>query len=675
MPSDIASTFSQMTAKIGSLADLNCIVLCLDAGGRITFLNPFGLHFFGYEKREIIGTLAVQTLFPENTDRNSNPLACIGIPPSGNEKIAHQTCECQRKRGERAWIAWSSQTVHHTAGDGAQVLCIGHDITEFIHRKNKPPIEKAQSTDPDQRQYQDLQALQARLEEEKQAHEKVKRALKESQNHYRLFSKAVTEGILFLEDDIALEVNEAFVDMAECPRNQIIGMAIMRRFISPPDIQRVKRITDSDDDYPFEAMACSTKGRLFPVELRCLAGNLAGRPCRVICVRDISHRKKTERQMIQSQKMEAIGTLASGLVHDFNNMLAGIQGNVDVIRHQISPNSPHQKGLDLISNIVERGAKLSGQLLGYARGGQSELTQIDLNRLIEDAIDMFGSASREVHIQTRLGIDTPCVTGDATQIEQVLLNLMINAVHAMPTGGRLTIETRPTVLTSDVKRPYEIIPGDYAMLVVQDTGHGMDQETQKKIFEPFFTTKPKGQGTGLGLASTYGIIKNHKGYIDVSSEPGVGSRFSVLLPASAKAKKTKPAETAAQDKEAPTILMVDDETDFLLLGGQMLSLLGYQSLTTDNCSEAITQFKHSADKVDLIIMDMIMPDGSVEDTIQKLRELDPKVPILLSSGHSQNGETGRRLMPYCDDFIQKPFRLALLSQKIKALLGTTDDEN
>jgi CheY-like chemotaxis protein len=242
-------------------------------------------------------------------------------------------------------------------------------------------------------------------------------------------------------------------------------------------------------------------------------------------------------------------------------------------------------------------------------------------------------------------------------------------------GGDLIIETKPMVLTSEIKRPYEIIPGDYTMLIVEDTGHGMDEETQQNIFEPFFTTKDMGKGTGLGLASTYGIIKNHKGYIDVSSEPGVGSRFSVLLPAPSETEKDTPADTALMDKVSPIILMVDDEADFLLLGHQMLSLLGYRPITAKDCHEALTQFNQSPEKIDLVIMDMIMPDGAVGETVQSFRETNPNVPILLSSGHSQNGEIGRKLMQHCDGFIQKPFRLASLSQKIKELLGTAENEN
>jgi two-component system, cell cycle sensor histidine kinase and response regulator CckA len=675
MPSDIASPLSPLAAEIGPLADANCIVLCLDDGGRITFLNPFGLNFFGYQQSEIKGCPAIGTIFLPKEHCDLNPAHKIGSPACQPAGDAHQISECRRKEGDRRWVVWSSRAFRDTAGEVTEHLCIGHDVTDYKTNATKLEEDRKQLAGTLQWQNTRLQEVKERLrEEDEEAHENDMRALKEGQDRYRLFSTVSTEGILFHDNGIAMEVNEALVAMVECPRDQIIGMDIVRRFIVPEDALQVKQKMASNGDHLYEVTARSAKGRTFPVELRSRPGKLGDRPCRVVCVRDISHRKKTERQMIQSQKMEAIGTLASGIVHDFNNMLAGIQGNVEVIRHQLSLKSPHQKGLDLISQIVERGAKLSGQILGYARGGQSEITEINLNRLVEDTLAMFGSANKQINVQTRLSTNTPGVRGDRTQIEQILLNLMINAVHAMPSGGNLMIETKPAVLTNDIKRPYEIIPGDYAMLAVHDTGHGMDQETQKLIFEPFFTTKARGQGTGLGLASTYGIIKNHKGYIDVSSEPGVGSRFSVLLPASTGKEKPTPADTRVE-KGSETILMVDDEADFLVLGRQMLTLLGYQPITAGDCDEALTQFKQSAGKVNLVIMDMIMPGGAVDETIQKLREIDPAVRILLSSGHSQNGETGRKLMQNCNGFIQKPFRLASLSQKIKELLGTAKNED
>lgn len=675
MPTDTASPSSLLTTRNTHLANLDCIVLGLDDRGQITFLNPFGLHFFGYQQPEIIGSTALDTLFPENAHCHLNVLNPSADTGQQTKKNAHQLCECRRKNGKPAWIVWSSHAVDDANKKTTSHLCIGHDITQYVINATKLEREKSRLGTLIQLQQKQLQKIKAHLQEEKNAHKNNKKKIAKNQDRYRLFSEVTTEGILFHENGIALEVNEAFAAMVDCPRKKIIGLDVVRYFVAPQNNHQVKQKMVSSEDQVYEATVCSTTGRTFPVELRSRPGKLGGRPCRVACVRDISHRKKAERQMIQSQKMEAIGTLASGIAHDFNNMLAGIQGNVEVIRHQLSPDSPHHKGLDLVSQIVERGTRLSGQILGYARGGQSELTEINLNQLVEDTLDIFGFTNRPVSVQTYLCAETPSIRGDRSQIEQVVLNLMINALHAMPMGGEMTIETKPTILTSDIQRPYEIIPGNYAMLIVDDTGHGMDEETRKNIFEPFFTTKKMGLGTGLGLASTYGIIKNHNGYIDVTSQLEMGTRFSVLLPACPETKKTTPEDARAMDKGKQTILMVDDETDFLLLGQQILNLLGYHPITAENCNDALVQFKQSSDKIALVIMDMIMPDGDVHETIQRLREMKPNIRILLSSGHSQDGEIGRKLMPHCQGFIQKPFRLASISQKIKEMIGTTENEN
>lgn len=674
MPSDNPSPLSPPTLGRASLADANCIVLRLDGRGRIIFLNPFGLNFFGFRKSEILGRFAVGTLLPEKDHDGVDLTDMIAALLRKPEDYARQINENRKKNGERVWVIWSNRGVRNAAGKITEILSVGHDVTDRKILENMLEKAKVKLTTTVLQQNTRLQEANARLKREVEERKKAEQALEESRDRYRLFSMVNTEGILFHDNGIAIEVNAAFANLVDCPREEILGMDVVSNFVSPDDIPQVKQKIASNNDHVYEITARSATGRLFPAELRSLPGQLDGRPCRVVGVRDISHRKKTERQLIQSQKMEAVGTLASGIAHDFNNMLAGIQGNVEVIRHQLSPSSAHQKGLALISQIVERGAKLSGQLLGYARAGQEEIIEIDLNGLVEDALEMFGHSNRRINLKTRLNAETPNVRGDRTQIEQVLLNLMINAAQAMPTGGDLTIETDATVLSDNEKRDYEIIPGRYALLVVHDTGHGMDRETQKLIFEPFFTTKAKGQGTGLGLASTYGIVKNHKGYIDVSSKPGVGSRFGVLFPA-VSGKKSPPPKEKREKTDTETIMMVDDEPDFLDIGHRMLTLLGYRPVTAGDGDDALIRFKELSGKINLVIIDMIMPGCAVDETIRRLREIDPAVRVLLSSGHSLNNETGRMLMQICDGYIQKPFRLAALSQKIKELLGTADNEN
>ena len=673
MISNKSPTHGECNADPISLSDANCIVLRLDGEGRVLFLNPFGLDFFGYRKAEIIGRHAVETILPER-ENNGNALpAMIDETIYRSADNLQQVDENCRKNGDRVWVLWSNRAFRDETGKVTQILCVGNDITDQDVFEAVIDAAGVQLTTATPAPTSHLQETITQLRKKAEEHKKARRAMSESRDRHRLFSQASTEGILIHDNGIAIDFNDAFSDLFECPRNRLIGMDIIRDLVSPEDAPLVKQIINANDDRVFEITARSITGRLFPAELRSRTGELVGRPCRVVSVRDITHRKKTERQLIQSQKMEAVGALAGGIAHDFNNMLAGIQGNVEIIRHQLSPNSTHQKRLSIINQIVQRGAKLSGQLLGYARGGQTEVNEINLNRLVDDTLEMFGNAHRQITIQTHFSSDLPTIRGDHTQIEQVLLNLMINAVHAMPSGGSLFIETNTTVLSALETRAYEIIPGHYAMLSVRDTGHGMDRETRKQIFEPFFTTKAQGQGTGLGLASTYGIIKNHKGYIEVYSEPGVGSQFNVLLPVSDGAENAATTMDPSTEKGTETILIVDDEPDFLDVGREMLLLLGYAVTTAADSAEAVARLKKQTGKIKLVIVDMIMPGLSVDETIRRFKEIDPTVRILLSSGYNRNTEAARNLMRSCHGFIQKPFRLASLSKKIRELLGTTVD--
>lgn len=658
-----------------SLADANCIVLRLDGEGRVIFLNPFGANFFGYRESEILGRHVVGTIVPQKDHTGSDMSAMVDDLLRRPDDHSHQVNENRRKNGDHVWVVWSNRAFWDETGKVTEILCVGNDITARKIFETVSEKAREQLAATIQEQNTRLKETNARLRKEVEERKKAQQALKESHDRYRLFSMASTEGILFHDNGIAIEVNDALADLIECPRDRLIGMDIIRHFVSTEDMAQVNRKVTSNDDQVYEVMARSAIGRTFPAELRSWPGELAGRPCRVVTVRDITHRKKTERALIQSQKMEAVSTLAGGIAHDFNNMLAGIQGNVEIMRHQLSPRSTHQKRLSIIGQIVRRGAKLSGQLLGYARGGQAEICEINLNRLVKDTLEMFGHAQRQVTIQTQLSPDVPGVRGDRTQIEQVLLNLIINAVHAMPSGGHLFIETHATTLSPKENRPYEIIPGPYAMLSVRDTGHGMDPETQKRIFDPFFTTKAQGQGTGLGLASTYGIIKNHKGYIEVYSEPGEGSQFNVLLPVSKKPHAVAAADGSSTKKGMETIMLVDDEADFLDVGREMLVLLGYTVVTAGTSDEAVARFTEQAGNIKLVIVDMIIPGPAADDTIRRFKEIDPTVRIMLSSGYGPETEVARKLMPICNGFIQKPFRLTSLSKKIRELLGTTQHEN
>ena len=391
--------------------------------------------------------------------------------------------------------------------------------------------------------------------------------------------------------------------------------------------------------------------------------------------RDISERKliEAERAILQTklqqvQKLEAIGTLAGGVAHDFNNLLMTILGNVSLMSLDLEPYHPHYKTLKDIENAVKNGAKLTRQLLGYARKGKYNVKPIDLNQIVEETSETFGRTRKEIAISLQLEKDLHSVEADQGQLEQVLLNLYVNAADAMSGGGDLVLRTL-NVSHNDLKgKLYTPKPGTYVKLTVSDTGVGIDKKTQERIFDPFFTTKEMGRGTGLGLASVYGIIKGHGGYIEVESKPASGTTFSIFLPASGKAIEQKVESSSQIIQGSGTVLIVDDEEMVLRANGQMLKKLGYTVVEATSGSQAIEKYKENKEQFVLVILDMIMPEISGSEVFDKLKEINPQVKVLLSSGYSIEGQASEILNRGCNGFIQKPFSMKHLSEKINEII-------
>ena len=389
----------------------------------------------------------------------------------------------------------------------------------------------------------------------------------------------------------------------------------------------------------------------------------------ILCVgNDVTERKLLERQLLQALKMESIGTLAGGIAHDFNNLLMGILGNASLMLMNTDPADPNYNRLKSIEKQVESGSKLTSQLLGYARKGKYELKPIILNQLVKDTSELFGRTRKDISIYLELLPDLFTVDADKGQIEQVLWNLYVNAADAMPGGGDFILKTFNTDHKNMKGRLYVPKPGKYVVLAVTDTGVGMDKKIQQRIFDPFFTTKDMGRGTGLGLASAYGIIKGHDGYIDVESRKGEGATFSVYLPASEK-KIAKTAKiTGKLLKGTETVLLVDDEEAVLDIGRDLLKAMGCRVLRARDGREAIELYQKNQDDIDIVILDMIMPNISGSDTYDRMKEIDPDIKVLLSSGYSVDGQATDILNRGCSGFIQKPFTINELSAAIRQIL-------
>ncbi|MBW2170683.1 MAG: response regulator [Deltaproteobacteria bacterium] len=521
------------------------------------------------------------------------------------------------------------------------------------------------------------EALEQRVKElEKEAVERklAAESLLKSEKHYRETVDAMKDWILVVDPDLKIILfNEAFMQAnKELGLTQdVIGRTPLEIFPFLPD-----SILD-EYRWVFENKAVlitheTTKvaGTEFITESRKIPLLEDGRIVGVVSViRDITEQKRLEAQLQHAQKMEALGTLAGGIAHDFNNLLMGIQGNASLMLVDMDPAHTDYERLKNIEKQSQRGARLTSQLLGYARKGKYEVTPVDLNQLVEETSYTFGRTKKEISIQQELSEDLFPAEADPAQMEQVLLNLLVNAADSMPDGGNLILKTM-NVTHKDMKsKLYEPKPGKYILLTVTDTGMGMDNEAIERIFEPFYTTKEMGLGTGLGLASAYGILKAHGGYIDVDSKKGRGTTFSIYLPASEKEVQRFVRTRERVVKGTGTVLIVDDEEAVLEVGKGFLEAMGYQVFTASNGKEAIKIYKNNQDNIDIVVLDMTMPAMSGGEAYDRMKKIDPNVKAVLSSGYSIDGKAAEILDRGCDGFIQKPFTMQELSRKVGEILG------
>ncbi len=508
-------------------------------------------------------------------------------------------------------------------------------------------------------------------------------ALRESQEKYRTILESIEEGCFETDIDGNLTFfSNPFLKTLGYSRDELRGRNTSQ-YTSPDTAEKMNRITErlketGKPENVADYDVIRKDGSNVSLELSVsLLKDQDGLPMGYRGIlRDVSERKKTEEekhkletQLQQAQKMESIGTLAGGIAHDFNNILMGIQGNASLMLLKIDSEHPNHEKIKNIEKYVQNGTALTKQLLGFARRGKYLIKATDLNEIIEKSSSLFARTKKEIQIHTDLYEDLWTAEVDRGQIDQVLLNLYVNAWQAMSNGGDLYLQTENVILDRSYVKPYKVEPGRYAKISVSDTGVGIDKETQERIFEPFFTTKEMGRGTGLGLASVYGIIKSHGGYINVYSEKERGTVFTIYLPASAKEVLIdEEGSPAMLIKGTGTILLIDDEKMILDVGLELLEELGYTVLSAMSGQEAIDVFQKDQDNIDLVIMDMIMPGMGGGETFDRLKEINPEVKVLLSSGYSINGQATKIIRRGCDGFIQKPFNMNQLAEKIQKIL-------
>ena len=506
-------------------------------------------------------------------------------------------------------------------------------------------------------------------------------AVRESEERFRELAELMPETIFEMDLDGNLTyVNRNAFNYFGYTRSDFKKGLKNLDMLIPKDRERaaenVAKILEGGNTGINEYTALRKDGSTFPVMVHSALILKQGKPAGLRgFIIDITDRKKAEEerrklevQFQQAQRFEALGTLAGGIAHDFNNLLMNIQGNTSLMLCEIKKSHPYFNMLKNIEKQVKSGAQLTRQMLGYARKGKFNVKAIELNQVLNETTETFGRTRKEITIQRDFADDLFAVEADRGQIEQVLLNLYVNAADAMPGGGKLNLKMK-NVSHLDIKsNQYQPQPGNYVQLTISDSGIGIDHHTLEHIFDPFFTTKEMGRGTGLGLASVYGIIKSHEGYIDVTSEKGQGTTFTIFLPATHKAVEDQADAAAELIRGSGTLLVVDDEELVLDVAANMLDKLGYTVLKAQNGTQAVDIFKAHKDEIKMVVLDIIMPDMGGREVYDQIKMINPDVKVLLASGYSVDGPAIELLERGCDGFMQKPFTMEELSGKVEQIL-------
>ncbi len=594
--------------------------------------------------------------------------------------------ELRDKNGDLRYCAINAVLITDIYGNPTKVigsLRDTHDrkLAEIELRKYQTQLEElvqARTHELEQANTQLRQEIKARKEKEAQ--------LLKSEEKYRSIIENMDNG--YYEMDLSGNLtffNDPLVEILGYPQKEMSGLHYTQ-YISGDDQEalRAKFTSIRKTGIPeklFRYTIIRKDGERKTVEASTaiITGNNGEKVGYRGVVMDITNRlkaeeekKKLEERFQQIQRLESIGTLAGGVAHDFNNLLMGIQGNVSLMFLEVPRRSRLHERLKSIESCVTGGSDLTRQLLGFARGGKYVVKPLNLNKIVSRAIGMFGRARKDLRIIEKLEEDIQTVMADQRQMEQVLLNLCINAWQAMPDGGTIEVQTRNVVLEKNFAQSFKVSPGQYVRLSVTDTGIGMNEEVQKRIFEPFFTTKEVGRGTGLGLASTYGIVKNHDGAIDFVSQPGQGTTFHIYLPASKAAPEGSRIGPGAPLAGSGTILLVEDEKMILNVNHSMLEKLGYAVIPADGGVAAMALFDSNVEQIDLVLLDMIMPDLSGAHVFDHMRSIRPGLKILLCSGYSLTTEAEKLLSQGDAAFIQKPFSMDELGRKISEMLNGTN---
>jgi len=505
--------------------------------------------------------------------------------------------------------------------------------------------------------------------------------LRESEEKYRVLVENANDSILIIQDDI-LKFHNSMTEEKTGFSSEELASTPFINLVHPEDRDMVddryeRRLKREKLPESHSFRIVNKAGEELWVHLSSTIVSWDGRPATLNFIRDITQQKKLEEQFRQAQKMEAIGTLAGGVAHDFNNLLSIVIGNAQLALMKAGKDDPLREEVEEIRIAGERAAALTRQLLAFSRKQIIQPKAQDLNELLTGLENMLGRLiGEDVEI---LVIPQPAlwwVEVDSGQMEQVIMNLAINARDAMPQGGKLTVETANVDLDEDYLREHGIEeqPGTYVMLALSDTGIGMDKETQEHIFEPFFTTKGVGKGTGLGLSTVYGIVKQNNGFVWVYSEPGQGTTFKIYLP-----KYKGKGDAAPEDKErtpvaeldgSETVLIVEDDDTLRNFARKALQGYGYRILDAEDGEDALRVGEAHDGPINLLIADVVMPKMSGKEVADRLQPIYPQMKVIYMSGYTDNSIAHHGILAPGLNFLEKPFTPEGLARKVREILNT-----
>jgi PAS domain S-box-containing protein len=609
----------------------NAAIISLDRNACVTFWNPAAEKMFGWTQQEVIGR--PYPAVPE--DKQEEYQAFFNEKMKGKAFTDLEVVR-QKKDGHQFYVSSTTGPYRNDKGEIIGLISVMIDITK---RK--------------------------RTEEALQQSEERYRSLVENTHDGYFVCDIHAGGFRFL--------NQRMCDLLGYTREEALQLTLWDVLLNSDHkamrtLIEIQKSGAKATTAPQSFMAVRKQGTQFRAEISVALVTFDEKPVIQGLLRDVTEKERLHAKLQQAQRLESVGTLAGGVAHDFNNLLMAIQGNASLALTKVNPSDSVFDRLKNITTYVQDASSLTKQLLGFARGGKYEVRATQLNDLIHKTSQMFGRTKKEITIHIQPQLELWSVAVDRGQIEQVLLNLLVNAWQAMPKGGQIYIRTSNVVLDAAYAKAYNVKPGKYVKTIITDTGIGMEKAVQNKIFEPFFTTKDRGRGTGLGLASAYGIIKNHDGIINVYSERNKGTTFSIYLPSAINLKISDEKNDPKPIRGTETILIVDDEDMILEVACELLEELGYHTRIASSGQEAVEVYLQEHDTIDLVILDMVMPGMSGGETYEKIRKINPDVKALLASGYSLNGTASDILQCGCNGFIQKPFNIEELSQKVRNVL-------